>query len=98
MANTNVYWLVSQMGKDDIRALTMPLLMVEDTLELAALTFDVFMHSVEALSDASHSRKHGIVDQTLHSLPLPSYHQGKDTHDPHVAQCRLILLKYTKRL
>jgi hypothetical protein len=81
MENTNVYWLVSQVGKDDIRALAMPLLMVEDTLEPVVLTFDVFMCSVETLSNASHSRKHGIVDQPLHSLPLPSFHQGKNTHD-----------------
>ncbi len=54
-------------------ALAMPLLMVEDTLEPIALTFDVFVRNVEALSNVSHSRRHGIVDQPLHNLPLPSF-------------------------
>jgi len=62
MANTNVYWLTTQVTKDDIRALTMSLLMVENTLEPIALTFDVFVCNVEALSNVSHSRRHGIVD------------------------------------
>jgi hypothetical protein len=74
MANTNVYWLATQVAKDDIRALAMPLLMVENTLEPIALTFDVFVCNVEALSNVSHSRRHGIVDQPLHNLPLPSFH------------------------
>jgi hypothetical protein len=62
MANTNVYWLATQVAKDDIRASAMLLLMVENTLELVTLTFDVFVCSVEALFDASHFRRHGTVD------------------------------------
>ncbi|CAM6028021.1 unnamed protein product [Sphagnum balticum] len=59
----------------------MPLLMVKDALEPIALTFDVFMCSVEALFDASHSRGHGTIYQPVHNLPLPSFCQVKDTHD-----------------
>jgi hypothetical protein len=81
MASINVYWLATQVAKDDIKASTMPLLMVEDILELAALNFDVFVHSVEALFDVSHSKRHDMGNQPLHSLPLPSFHQVRDTHD-----------------
>jgi hypothetical protein len=61
MASTNVYWLATQVAKDDIIASTMHLLMVEDLLEPTILTFDVFVHNVEALSDVSHSKKHGMT-------------------------------------
>ncbi len=50
------------MAKDDIRALAMPLLMVEDTLEPIVLTFDVFVHSVQALFDVLHSKGHGMTN------------------------------------
>ncbi len=50
------------MAKDDVMVSTMPLLMVEDALEPTSLTFDVFMHNVEALFNVSHFRGHGMVN------------------------------------
>jgi hypothetical protein len=81
MASTNVYWLATQVAKDDIRASAMRLLMVEDLLKPTTLTFDVFVHNVEALFDVSHSKRHGMTYQPLHRLPLPSLYQERDTHD-----------------
>jgi hypothetical protein len=81
MTSINVFWLDAQVAKDDIRASAMPLLMVEDALEPIVLTFDVFVHSAEALFDALHSKGHGTTNQPLHNLPLPSFFQVKETHD-----------------
>jgi hypothetical protein len=39
--------------------------LIEDALELVALTFGVFMRNVETLFDVFHSRKHGTVNQPL---------------------------------
>ncbi len=55
-------WIDAQVAKDDIRASAMPLLMVEDTLEPIVLTFDVFVHSVQALFDVLHSKGHGMTN------------------------------------
>jgi hypothetical protein len=47
MASTNVYWLTAHVMKDNIKALTVPLLKVEDALKPIAFTLDVFVRNVE---------------------------------------------------